>query len=382
MTALEPAISAPVATPFPRQSTATQPDSAIWQRARKFCGGVKPGMPVLIPAELVSACVVDLPAASVRQRTALLTYAVEDRIAAPVETVLVAQAPLLSAVPGRVLALIIAKDALAHLTDHSPETGAMPDFLLIRRPDAPVTGLAWAVWREAARAVVRVSDGTGFAVNVDMLPLVWALAGKPVLTSLGAALPTSLPALDLSAAPPDPDPADLRFRFATARSVASRHAGLRPLVQSAIVGLAALAVMLGLAVADTVALGRIAAAQQAAAQSALSGVLPGVTVGPDVDPILSRLTPVATQPQQGAFLPLMSAVSDALAQAGPPVSLRRLTWDDQQNQMSLTVQAAGLDDLQTIEQHLTATGFSVVSGAATAGDGGAEVDLSITGPLP
>jgi len=41
------------------------------------------------------------------------------------------------------------------------------------------------------------------------------------------------------------------------------------------------------------------------------------------------------------------------------------------------MQSPGLDDLQGIEQTLEASGFAVRSGAATAGDGGAEVEMRI-----
>lgn len=313
----------------------------------------------------------------------MLTYAIEEKIAQPIESVVVAQARLQGAPPGRVLAFVMAQDRLDALVANGPKSStAMPDMLLIRRPEAPAAGAAWAVWREGTRAVVRVSDGTGFAINVDMLAMVWARAGKPALTSLGAALPSSLPAVDLSAAPPDPDPMDLTFRFAKAASQADRSAGVRPLIAAGVIALAGMAVMLGLAVTDTVALGRIAATQQAKAQSALSEILPGVTLGPDVGPVMSRLAPVTAPPEQGQFLPLLAAVSAALSDAGPAVTFRRLSWNEADNRLTLNLQANGLDDLQTIQQHLTTTGFAITSGAATAGDGGAEVDLSITGATP
>lgn len=380
---LAPGPPAPAATAlFPRVAAAAPGDSAICQRAQKFCGQSRVGQPILVPTEWVSAFIIDLPTAAARQRGALLAYAVEDKIAQPIESVIVAQARLQAAPPGRVLALVVAQSGLTHLLNGTPDSTAMPDMLLIRRPDTPPTGVAWAVWREGARAVVRVSDGTGFAINVDMLPAIWARAGRPLLTSLGAALPTSLIALDLSDAPPDPDPADLSFRFPTARTQEQRQAGQRPLIAAGLIMLTGLAALLGLAIADTVALGRIAATERATAQVALSEVLPGIELGPDVTPILARLTPAAPQSQQGAFLPLLAAVSAALAEAGPEVSIRRLTWGEDESQLVLNVQAAGLDDLQTIQQHLTARGFTVTSGAANAGDGGAEVDLTITGLEP
>lgn len=366
-------------TPFPRAAQPTRDDSGLWQRAKQFCAPTRLGMPVLVPTEMISAILADLPGSSARQRGALLAYAVEDRIAQPIESVVVAAARLHAALSGRMLALIIGRAVLAELLATAPDGAtAMPDMLLIRRPDAPAIGAAWAIWRDGARAIVRVSDGTGFAVNVDMLAVVWARAGKPALTSLGAALPTNLPALDLSAAPPDPDPADLAFRFPVATTGATRQASLRPLILSGVIALAGCAALLALAVADNFALARIAEDRQATTQAALDQVLPGVTLGPDIGPVLSRLAPIAPQATQGAFLPLLAGVTSTLTDAGPSVTFRRLTWGEADNQLTLTVQAGSLEDLQAIEQSLTAQGFAVTSGAATAGDGGAEVDLGIT----
>ncbi len=371
----------PTTAPFVRPGQPLPGDNALALRAKQFCTGHRKGLPVLVASELIAALVVDLPAASARQRDALLAYAVEDRVAQPIEVVAVAQGMLSGAAPGQVLALVVARPTLAALVAAAPPgCAAMPEMLLIRRPAPPATGMAWAVWRDGMRAVVRASDGTGFAVSVDMLHAVWLRSGKPVLTSLGAALPTNLPAVDLSGAPPDPDPADLNFRFPVPRSPADRVAELRPLIRVAGIVLAGWTAVLGLALADTIALGRIAVTQRDQAQVALSGILPGFSLTDDVEQVLSRLAPTAAQPRQSAFLPLLAGVSAAMAEAGPGFSLRKLGWAEADNQLILTLQAAALADLQIIERHLADTGFSVSSGAAIAGDGGAEVDVIITGP--
>ena len=124
-----------------------------------------------------------------------------------------------SAPPGAQLALVVSQAALAAAASAAPRNAPiLPDFLALRRPEAPSGSAVWAVWREGARTVVRRSDGTGFAVATDALPALWARAGRPALLSLGAALPSGLPATDLSAAPPDPDPLDLAFSFRAAGS--------------------------------------------------------------------------------------------------------------------------------------------------------------------
>ena len=356
------------------------------QRAIKFCAGTRAGIPALLAAEQVSAFIIDLPKSSARQRAQLLTYAVEDRIGQPIETMVVAQAHLAGAGPGQVLACAISVGALestAQTTqaDAAP-TGHMPEFMLIRRPDTPPEGQAWAVWRDGVRAIVRVSDGTGFGVGIDMLPLLWRKAGRPALLSLGAALPSALPATDVSMTPPDPDPADLAFRFFRARTAAQAAGLQRPIIATAIIVVAGLVAHLGLTAVDTLALRRIALAAQDRAQTALDSVMPGVELGPDVAPILARLAPVAPQARQGAFLPLIAEVSDTLSAAQNSVSLQRLGWQADDGTLRIVVGAAGLADLQSIEQSLQSRGFLVQSGAATAGDGGATVDMTISRAAP
>jgi len=352
------------------------------QRAAQFCAGTRAGVPVLIPAEQVGAFVVALPKGSRSQHTRLLPYAVEDRIGQPIETMIVAPAPLAGAGPGQILACVVSFGALATAIEASrtgaAPAGALPEFLLIRRPVAPAQGMAWAVWRDGLRAIVRVSDGTGFGAGIDMLPLLWRRAGCPVLTSLGAALPSGLPATDLSMAPPDPDPADLAFRFVQARTAAQTAGLQRPLLAAAMMVVFGLAAHLALAAVDAMALGRIVATAQDNAQAALDRVMPGVQLTPDIAPILARLAPVPTQPRQGTFLPLIAEVSDTLAAQGPDVTLQRLGWRAEDGALRLVVMAAGLADLQALEQVLQSRGFLVQSGAATAGDGGATVDLTIT----
>ena len=360
---------------FPRTASPGPEGSAIWQRATRFCTPTRAGMPVLVPTELVTARLIDLPAGTGRRRDALLAYALEDFVAQPIESLTVVRAPLQGAPRDQVLALVIATSDLAALKPGLK----LPDMLLIRRPAAPAAGLAWAVWRDGARALVRVSDGTGFAVGIDMLPLLWARAGKPVLTSVGAALPAGLPATDLSHAPPDPDPADLAFRLAPLLPAGDPTVVRGPLIAIAASLMLGLAAHLGLAVADNRALERIAATEQARVQTLLDTVLPGTTLTADPGPILAQLAPRAEMATQGPFLPLLAQVMTTLADGATAVSLRRLGWTSDGGKLTLTLQAAGLAELQTFEQRLKDSGLVVTSGAANAADGRAEVDLVVSG---
>ncbi|HVG49603.1 MAG TPA: type II secretion system protein GspL [Rubellimicrobium sp.] len=365
--------------PFPRPAGLSEDALAgpLAHRIRLASGrAARRPAPHVIPSELVTALVVDLPKASARQRAALLTFAVEERIGAPIESVTVAPARLSdpSAPPGRQLALVVSRAALAAAASAAPrDAPILPDFLALRRPEAPPGDAVWAVWRDGARAVVRRSDGTGFAVATDALPALWARAGRPALLSLGAALPSGLTATDLSAVPPDPDPLDLAFNF---RTSGEAHVA-RPFVAAAVVAGVALVLHLGLAALDAVALGRIAATERAVAEAALAPILPGVVIGPDPSAILAHLAPTLPSTRQSDFLPLLSEAAAAILDSGRPVTFRRLSWGAEDGTLALLVQGAALDDLQAAEQALRDSGLTVTAGAASAGDGGAEVEMRV-----
>lgn len=296
----------------------------------------------------------------------------------PIETLVVLPGPLPGAPKSSALALVVDRAALATVEATAPPGAAiLPDFLAIPRPDAAAGGPSWAVWRDGARCVVRVSDGTGFAVATEMLPLVWRRGGQPPMTSLGAALPSSLTATDLSQTPPPPDPADLAFSFLSrSRGEATQALRRRSLVAAGILALG-LALQLGLAGVDAAALSRIAQIERRAAEAALEQVLPGVAIPADPTPILARLVSNVAQTERGDLLPLLSEVFEALIAADETVSFRRMSWGKADGELIVQVQALGLEDLQRVQRALQSGGFAVTSGAANAGDGMAEVEMRI-----
>lgn len=377
ISAPDAAFGLPVGMPADTAQSAlpAYPSLSLTRRAAQYGAMLRGGPPVLVPAEVIAAHIVTLPKAGSRQRAALLTYAVEDRIAAPIDTVQVVHGPLATAGAGETLALVLARTVFAAF--ESQPRPALPDFLLIPRPVASAQNPAWAAWRDGDRVVVRSSDGTGFATPVEILPILWARAGKPTLTSLAAALPDSLPAQDLSAAPPPPDPLDMAFSFARLRQDSANRRGIALFVGSALV--AALIVHVALAVFDLSALRRLAQQERAQAQAAIAAPLPGITLeSSDINAILARLAPVAAAQQQGTFLPLLSDVTAAMAGLPTPVSFRRLAWGAQDNSLVVLVEGRGLDDLQQLQQILEQQGFSVRSGAANANGGAAEVEMRIS----
>ena len=97
-----------------------------------------------------------------------------------------------------------------------------------------------------------------------------------------------------------------------------------------------------------------------------------------VGPVLARLVPRNSAPGNGPFLPLLARVMESLALSSSPVTVRSLAWGQDDMTLVMTLQSARLDDLQAVQQQLETAGLVVTAGAATASDGMAEVDVSIT----
>ncbi len=318
--------------------------------------------PPLLAAELTSLHLVDLPRASARQRPQLLAFAIEDGLGAPIDRVIVVELPRAGA-NGATLALAIDRMLVAALdAAHLPEVLALP---------RPAEAADWHVWRDGDRVLVRAGDGTGFAVAFAALPLLWHRAGRPALVALHGDL-GALP--HVTAPPPRPVPAELAFRLYPPAADPARHAW-RPLRVAAGVAFGALAVHLGIAAADVVALGQRADAARAEAQAALGEVLPGVTVTADTGPVLARLAPQAAVVSGSDAVPMLAEVSAALLTTGTGITMRRAIWGD--GRLQTLILAPRLEDLQTAEEALRAAGFTVRAGAASAGQGGAEAEMTI-----
>jgi hypothetical protein len=139
-----------------------------------------------------------------------------------------------------------------------------------------------------------------------------------------------------------------------------------------------LAFHLGLAGADALALGRIAAAERAVAEEALAPVLPGMTLDAGPAAILARLAPASPGERRSDFLPLLAEASAAIAETGRSVTFQWLGWGAEDGALSLLVQGTALPDLQAVEQALRDQGLDVTTGASNAGDGGAEVEMRLS----
>lgn len=359
----------PVDVPADRTTTLAG-SAAMQDRLVRIVSHPSADVPFLLAAEHVTSLLVDLPPASARQRAAMLAFAAEDRIAAPLDATLVAAGPVNAPAGTPQLIFVVGRGVI----DACPDTASqiLPEYLLIRRPAS-----GWAVWRDGDRCLVRAEDGTGFAASSAMLPLLWKRAGQPQLVSLAAPLPADLPFEDVAGEVPAPDPIELSYSLPHVRPGDAARVW-RPFVVAAMLVVLGLAVHLGLLALDVAALDRIAKDERATAQAAIAEALPGVTVSTDVGPVLARLAPSAAPPAGSAVLPLLSDTATALAAIDPTATFRRLAWGAGDDVLVILVQASGLDALQAIERGLGAAGFTVRSGAASAGDGGAEAELRIS----
>lgn len=323
----------------------------------------------LVPGEDVLLLAVDLPVMTASQRRASLGFAIEDRIAQPLDEVQVVPGPQMPS--GQWLVAVVARSVLQGFATDTVKPALWPDVLLL-----PVPGSGWSVWAGGARALVRLPDGTGFATTLTNLPAFWASAGSPDLALYGGALPGSLPITSRAELPAVPDPDlrgfDLRTGLGGTNGRLSLPKGARPLLLVA--GVAALA-HLGLLVTDVAALSRLAAQGEAELRTALSA-----PADADLDAALSKALALR-QPTDGGsgLLELLTQVFSSIGGQAGAVSVQDLRYQATGNQAVLTIEAPDLAALQSVQTALTGAGLDVTSGAATTSDGAAEAQITIRG---
>lgn len=323
---------------------------------------------VLVPTEAVLLLAVDLPLASASARRAALPFAVEDRIAAPLDAVHVVLGHALG--PQTYLAAVVDHDVMAAWTATLAQAGLgharmVPDALALPPPPAG----SWNVMGDADRLVARTDAGTGFAASRAGFAAVWAAGGSLPCTVFGD-LALDLPMATVADAPPDlarlgSPPLDLR-----AGPYAAPSRGVPRVLRraAAVVGFGLLAHTVVLA-ADTHALDRQAAARRAATEALLATTLPGTPLSADLD----RLLPGGGH---GRLLPLLARVATALEPVGG-LTWTKLGWSAADNSLTMGVEASDIGGLQRAQTALTAAGLAPVSGAVTAGQGRADGDLIV-----
>ena len=327
---------------------------------------------VLVPTEDVLLLAVDLPLASAAARRAAAPFAVEDRIADPLDAVHIvvgdALAPatyLVAVVRHAVMVRWVAAIAAAGLG----HARIVPDALAL---PVPLPG-SWNVTHAAGRIVARLDTGLGLAVPVERFAALWAASGSLPCTVFGDALP-----IDLSFAS-SADAASGLARFAgpgldlrDGPYALPRAPWPRAVRRAAaVVGLGLLAHTVILA-ADARALGRQAAARAAVTEGLLRTALPGTPLTADLD----RLLPGG---HHGRMLPLLARASAALAPVGG-LAFNKLVWAGTDNSLTLGVEAGDIGGLQRAQAALAAAGLNPAAGAVTAGSGRADGDIVVRGP--
>lgn len=262
---------------------------------------------VLVPSEYILLQSVHLPLASARQRREALPFALEDMLSEPGDT--------LHLVLGEALE---AEHYLAAAIDHARmqewcarleavglgDAQLVPDVLALPIPAAG----SWSTHMVAERLLVRTADGAGFATAPALLEPMRALAGMPVLE------PQSL-TLEVV-------PLDLRQG-----SYAPRHFAARaPWRRFALVAACGLAAHGGIAVLDTLALGRLADARKAETETLVSIAMPGTYLGEDLAGTAASLLSTQQGGSRTDFLPLMARTASVLAPLQP--GLDGLSYSD------------------------------------------------------
>jgi len=390
--------------PFPLKEATNRfvreqrPTSGIWSligdKLVQLEGSVHGPPVVIVPSERVLLLPTPLPpmgssiANGTDRRRRALPFAVEDRIADPLDQVHVALGQEVS--PGVWLTGVvdhaIMREWIMRL-EAGPTDDIGPDRANLGRarlvPDAlalPVPGLAqWSVNANGMRAVVRTEDGGGFAVPLTLLENAWRLAGSPVCIAYGDALPAlfgmalpgsataslseylSTPALDLR-----------QGGYAVARKPVNPVwkkialiAGLGAVAQGAI------------AVADTLALTHLADQRAADVRNFASTRQPPVLIGSDLSDAIAQLTPDTAKTGPGQFVPLLSRTSAVLAGSRVTANWHSVAYDQSAGTLTIEIETNAISDLQAIAKALTSAGLSAQPGAASSENGRAVGSLVI-----
>ena len=343
------------------------PAAGVWAvagGAAILVDGTVPATTLLVPSESVLLLPVDLPLPNRAKRLAALPFAVEDRIADPIDAVHLALGDAIG--DRRYLVAVVRHNVMAEWVAIAEGAGIgaaafVPDALAL---PAPVEG--WSVEVTGGRALVRAADGTGFAIPLPMLVAAWEAAGRPVVQALGEPLPEAM-AGDGAAFPPAPlddriaaAPIDLR-QGAYARRRTAWPSTTRKVAM--ILGLAALAHGV-IAVADTLMLQRIAERRQAALQQLVATTAPSVPTGGD--DFMVRVADLLPRPTgANRFVPLLSRVAGALSPIGPALVVNAMTFEG--NALTLDCQSPETGMADRLRAALSAAGVAAQVSAAPGG---------------
>jgi general secretion pathway protein L len=309
-----------------------EPRAGVWtlDGGRLIIAEAQAPATILVPTEQVRLLAVDLPLPSRAKRLAALPFAIEDRIAEPVDSVHIALGAALS--PGRYLVGIVRHDVMAGWIEAAEEAGLgaapmVPDVLMLPRPAE-----GWAVDETGGRAAVLASDGTGFAVPAALLRPSWEAAGRPPVHGYGAPLPDEMQASSASHSPASAEVAaglaagmlDLRQGAYAVRRLALPGNLRRRFAWIAAAGAAAHVVI---ALGDTLMLRAIADRREADTRAVAALAAPGVPLGDDMAATITAMLPNGSTSAPPVFVPLVTRLSTALAPVAGAMSVRAMTFE-------------------------------------------------------
>ncbi len=332
----------------------------------------------VIPSEQVLLLSVELPRLTSAQRRVAVAFAVEDRIARPLDDVHVIAGERLDASAegqrGRWLVAVVGKQTLAdHFARWPLADGQrlLPDCLALPVPQPG----QWSVAADAGRVLLRLPDGTGMALGQASFAGLHKAAGTPELVLVAGALPPdftpTIPATPSAAG--WPKTLDLGSVLYDRRE-GRLPAGIKRLGYLAL-GLSAAWLFLG--AVDMIALSRLQSAREATLRSLF--VERGTPISGDMNEAINASYANSQSPAQSQFLPLLSRIFTALAPQIGSVVLQDLQFDSAARTVSLTLQAPNISMLQQLETQFAAAGFAVVAGSASNADGLAVQQFALRG---
>jgi general secretion pathway protein L len=334
----------------------------------------------LVPTEAVLLLAQSMPRMSAAQRRAAIAFAVEDRIAQPLDSVHVILGPALPDTAGQSswLVAVVARAVLAQLRASAPKKARLvPDVLLLPVP----AGDQWSVWASGARVLVRTADGAGFATVAEALPLFHLAAGRPDFVLYGDPLDPQFRIAGQATLPAMFDTALSKFDLQVPRQQQGTLMPQTSTWRRLAAVLACAAVGHGAILAtDVWALGRMKAKSQDDLRQMLQSA--GQPAEADLDLTINQMLAQGADVTAPRFLPLMTRAYAVLSAAGSGVTTSDLRYVGQDNTLMLTLQAPDIATLQDIETALSGAGMAVVAGAATNADGLAQQQLTLQGAAP
>ena len=335
---------------------------------------------IFVATETALLLNVTLPKMAASQRKAAVQFAIEDKIAQPLDQVHVVLGPKIhdDDTSAAWLVAVISNAVMeSHVATQPANAGVM--LLDVLALQVPVDG-EWMVLAERTRVLVRLPDWSGFATTTAMLPIFWQAAGCPKIILLGGVLPDELPVAAHIALEKFIDPKLLKFDLRSSR-FARPGAGL-PKGARAIALVLAVAIMghLSLLALDIIGLRRVAAAQETALRLALEAA--GQPVVGDIDSTLTTVLTAQGKPESGEFLPLLAQSFGAIGPQAGQLQIRDLRFAEGQNALTLTIEAPDLAALQSAETAFASAGLQVSAGAATTADGAAEAQMTLRRTAP